>query len=124
MAVRTSQLIKEENLVQARTLLDSILLARKWNSDYGGVYIEKKKGVQSNPYLKDPDIRTTDGRIFTNRNPALMTREISEYARREGRFVFHITSLKPLNPGNAPDSFETEALKLFEKGIVELSRTC
>jgi diguanylate cyclase (GGDEF)-like protein len=122
MAVRTRQLIDAENLVQARTLLNSILLTRKWNSDYGGVYIEKKQGVQSNPYLKDPDIQATDGRVFTKKNPALMTREISDYAVKEGRFVFRITSLKPLNPANAPDSFEAGALKMFEKGATELSR--
>jgi len=77
---------------------------------------KKKKGVESNPYLKNPDIETTDGKIYTKRNPALMTREISEYSEKEGLFKFRITSLKPLNPNNKPDAFETEALKLFEKG--------
>jgi diguanylate cyclase (GGDEF)-like protein len=53
------------------------------------------------------------------KNPALMTREISEYAEREGLFQFHITSLKPLNPDNKADAFETKALKLFEQGEKE-----
>jgi len=116
MVIRTRQLINEENLIQARVVFNTIVLTRKWNANYGGVYVEKKEGVESNPYLKNPDIRTTDGRIFTKRNPALMTREISEYAAREGLFKFHLTSLKLLNPHNQPDEFEAEALRMFERG--------
>jgi diguanylate cyclase (GGDEF)-like protein len=116
MAIRTRQLFNEENLIQARVVFNTILLTRKWNANYGGVYVEKKEGVESNPYLENPDIRTIDGRVFTKRNPALMTREISEYAAREGLFKFHLTSLKLLNPHNQPDEFETQALQMFERG--------
>jgi len=102
MAIRTKQLINEENLIQARVVFNTILLMRKWNANYGGVYVEKKEGVESNPYLKNPDVRTIDGRIFTKRNPALMTREISEYAAREGLFKFHLTSLNFSIPTTSP----------------------
>jgi hypothetical protein len=51
-----------------------------------------------------------------------MTREISEYAKKSGDFTYHITSLKPLNPGNIPDVFEKDALSSFEKGEHEKSR--
>ncbi|HUJ19482.1 MAG TPA: diguanylate cyclase [Nitrospirota bacterium] len=123
MAFRTRQLMNEENLIQARVLFNTIVLTRKWNANYGGVYVEKRPGVSSNPYLEDPDIRTSEGKVFTLRNPALMTREISEYAAREGLFRFHITSLKLLNPGNAADVFETEALREFERGnLKEMSK--
>jgi diguanylate cyclase (GGDEF)-like protein len=97
-------------------------MTRKWNASYGGVYVEKKPGVESNPYLENPDIRTVDGKVYTKINPASMTRQISELAGREGLFTFHITSLKLLNPNNAPDAFETEALQLFEKGRHEVFR--
>jgi diguanylate cyclase (GGDEF)-like protein len=116
VGIRTRQLINDENLIQARIVFDTILLTRKWNSTYGGVYVEKKAGVKSNPYLEHPDIRTVDGRILTLRNPAIMTREISEYAEQEGMFKFHITSLKPMNPENQADTFETEALQSFGRG--------
>lgn len=119
-AFRTRQLINEEKLTQARALFNSIVLTRKWNAHYGGVYVEKKKGVYSNPYLDNPDIKLRDGRTFTNKNPALMTREISEYAEEEGLFKFKITSLKLLNPDNQPDLFETKALLLFDKGEKEV----
>jgi diguanylate cyclase (GGDEF)-like protein len=124
MAIRTRQLLNEENIIQARIVFHTIVLARKWNANYGGVYVEKKKGVESNPYLENPDIRTMDGRVFTLRNPALMTREISEYAEKDGMFKFHITSLKLMNPHNKPDEFEEKALRQFETGAAkELSET-
>lgn len=124
MAIRTRQLLNEENIMQARIVFNAIVLARKWNANYGGVYVEKKDGVESNPYLENPDIRTVDGRIFTLRDPAFMTRELSEYAEKEETFRFHITSLRLMNPHNKPDEFEEKALRQFETGAVkELSQT-
>jgi diguanylate cyclase (GGDEF)-like protein len=124
MAIRTRQLMNEENIIQARVVFNTIVLTRTWNANYGGVYVEKKKGVESNPYLISPDIKTADGRVFTLRNPALMTREISEYAEKEGMFKFHITSLKLMNPHNEADEFEKNALLQFESGAAkEVTRT-
>ncbi len=115
MAVRSSDLIREGILARARAQFNGIVVTRKWNALHGGVYVEKTPGMQSNPYLVNPDIRSTDGKIYTKKNPALMTREISEVSQKDGLFFFHITSLKPLNPGNAPDDFEKRALELFER---------
>jgi diguanylate cyclase (GGDEF)-like protein len=119
VSVTNRQLIFEQARAEARELFKSIIMARKWNAGYGGVYVEKKPGVESNPFLDNPDIRTVDGRIFTKKNPAAMTREISELAAREDLFTFHITSLNLLNPNNKPDEFEVRALRLFEKGEKE-----
>ncbi len=118
---RNRQLIHQVIFEQAKAHFNTIVKTRLWNSDHGGVYVEKKDGVKSNPYLKNPDIKTTDGRIFTLRNPAIMTREISEYFNRDGGLSLHITSLKLLNPANKPDEFETDSLKRFEKGEKETS---
>jgi diguanylate cyclase (GGDEF)-like protein len=62
----------------------------------------------------------SDGKTYTRKNPALMAREISELAEREGLFRFHITSLRPLNPANAPDAFEEHALAEFGRGVREV----
>ena len=113
------KLIYEQAKTEARALFHSIVITRKWNAVHGGVYVEKKAGMISNPYLDDPDITSTDGRVFTKKNPALMTREISAYAEQEGLFRFNITSLRPLNPDNRPDAFEERALTLFEQGEKE-----
>jgi diguanylate cyclase (GGDEF)-like protein len=124
MTIRTRQLMNEEKIIQARIVFNTIVLTRKWNANYGGVYVEKKKGMVSSPYLINPDIKTVDGRVFTLRNPAFMTREISEYAEKEGMFKFHITSLKLMNPHNEPDEFEKKALLQLEtRTTKEVSRT-
>jgi diguanylate cyclase (GGDEF)-like protein len=75
----------------------------------------------SNPHLPNPDRRGDDGTVYTMKNPALMTREISEIAAREGTFEFRITSLKPINPANLPDPFERRALLRFEAGEREVT---
>jgi len=99
------------------------VLTRHWNAQYGGVYVEKKKGVESNPFLMDlgidPDIRTVDGRVLTLRNPALMTREISDLALQENIVGFRLVSLRTLNPVNRPDDFERTSLERFEQGDSE-----
>jgi diguanylate cyclase (GGDEF)-like protein len=120
VSVTNRKLIYEQARTSAREIFNSIVITRKWNAGYGGVYVEKKPGIESNPFLVDPDIRTVDGRIFTKKAPAVMTREISELAGREGPFTFHITSLDLLNPKNKPDEFEARALHMFEKGEKEV----
>lgn len=117
--VRDSNLLKKQIESSAKAHFQNIVLTRSWNAIHGGVYVEKKGKVESNPYLVNPDITSTDGRIFTKRNPALMTREISELADKQGLFTYHITSLTPLNPSNVPDIFEQESLKAFENGVAE-----
>jgi len=111
--------IEMELIGRGRSLFNSIVLTRKWNAMHGGVFVEKTKGMQSNPYLKNPDFESADGKIYTKKNPALMTREISELASEESAFQFHITSLKPINPKNIPDMFERDALQSFEHGKKE-----
>jgi diguanylate cyclase (GGDEF)-like protein len=113
--------IRAELKTRARSLFSSIVLARKWNALHGGVLVKKTPDMQSNPYLDHPDQRTEDGTVYTLKNPALMTREISEIAAREGAFEFRITSLKPINPGNAPDPFERAALARFDAGEKEVT---
>lgn len=117
--IRTDRIINEQHLTTARAHFKNIVLTRRWNANHGGVFVKKEKGVISNPYLENPDIKAIDGAVYTKKNPALMTREISEYAEKSGGFSYHITSLMPINPGNAPDNFEKIALELFEKGDQE-----
>ena len=100
----------------ARAHFNDILLVRQWCAGYGGVYVKKDPGVESNPFLEKPDIETRDGVVLTLKNPALVTREISELSDLEQGYSFHMTSLRPINPANAPDEFEASALRAFEAG--------
>ncbi|MBU4034370.1 MAG: DUF3365 domain-containing protein, partial [Proteobacteria bacterium] len=47
--------------------------------------------------------------------------EISEMARKNGGYQYHITSLKLLNPANVPDPWEKESLARFEAGEFDAS---
>ncbi len=120
LIIRNSNLIHNEIRTRAQTYFKQIVITREWNAHYGGVYVEKTEGMVSNPYLKDPDIKTIDGKVYTLKNPALMTREISELHERNGLTTFHMTSLKPINPMNKPDAFEENALNAFENGEKEI----
>lgn len=105
----------------ARNMFRMVLLTRLWNSQHGGVYVEVDERTPPNPYLKHPKKSITDnfGRALTLINPAYMTRLISELAKQDEGVVFHITSLKPINPHNEADAWERTALQLFESGAKE-----
>jgi diguanylate cyclase (GGDEF)-like protein len=119
LSIRSSALLKEQVLSHARAHFSGIVLTRKWNAQHGGVYVLKRPGMPSNPYLENPDILAEGGQTLTKKNPALMTREISELSNDKDGFTFHITSLRPLNPHNAADPFEAQALRDFEAGRKE-----
>lgn len=120
---RNADFLREVVLERAQSLFRQIVITRQWASEYGGVYVRKAPGVESNPWLEHPDLAAADGSLLTLRNPALITREISEIASSRDDYRFKITSLKPLNPGNAPDDFEQRALRAFEAGALEYRET-
>ena len=100
-----------------KVLFRTIAATRTWNASHGGVYVPVTDTIRPNPYLVVPnrDVRTTDGRELTLVNPAYMTRLVGEILAREG-YTVHITSLKVLRPGNAPNEWERAALQQFENG--------
>ena len=117
-------LIKDQLIRQGQAFFKEVVLTREWVAGHWGVYVKLKPGMKANPYLmKVPGLKVSikdeDGEVYILKNPALVTREISELADVKGLFKFRITSLKPLNPNNSPDRFETTALKSFEQGSKE-----
>lgn len=108
-------------LKKARAFVEQIVVTRAWNALHGGVYLQISDSVQSNPFLQIPgkDIKTSEGMQLTLINPALMTRMISEIAKEQGQVKFHLTSMKPINPGNEPAPWERVALQSFEKSPLE-----
>ncbi len=97
-----------------------ILLTRQWAADHNGLFVLKSKGVEANPYLDLPTVIDTLGQIYYLRNPAMITRELSSYAKRDGLGHFRVTSLNPVNPQNVPDEFEKESLLAFNEGTDEV----
>lgn len=118
---QTQQEQKKLALHTARTLLDHIIITRRWNAEHGGVYVPVTRTTAPNPYLQVPmrDIKVNDSLILTLINPAFMTRQVSEVAMAQGGIQFHITSLHPLRPENRATEQEEVFLKEFASGVKE-----
>lgn len=102
---------------RSRVLFNVVETTRLWNASHGRVYAPVTEKTPPNPYLESPDRDVEIGGVaFTMVNPAYMTRQISELVQSQQEFWFKITSLRPLNPGNAPDSWEHDILQRFETG--------
>ncbi len=105
---------------QARMLYKQILITRQWAAEHNGLFVLETAGVKANPYLEMPTITDNSGQIYHLRNPAMITRELAAYARRDGLGFFRVTSLKPINPENLPNAFEKRALEKFDQGAGEV----
>lgn len=103
---------------QAKAVIKSALGFRSWASHFGGVYVQPSEKYPPNPYLDIPDrdVTTTTGKKLTLINPAYMTRQVFQDFYGKDGVNGHLTSLKLLNPMNAPDAWERDALLSFEKG--------
>lgn len=109
---------------QARAFFGEIVTVRKWVAKHGGVYVPLDKTSGINPYLESvPGIKTTiacDNGPYVLKNPSLVTKELSDWPSRTGQVRYKMTSLKPINPDNSADHFETSALRRFEQGVGEV----
>jgi PAS domain S-box-containing protein len=120
---QTKQKTLEVAYIQAKITLEKDIQYRRWNAGHGGVYVPVTEETPPNPYLShipERDLTTPSGKILTLMNPAYMTRQVNEIAKKEQSFWGHLTSLKPLRPENAPDHWEIDALKAFEQGETEV----
>ena len=110
--------------LQARVAYEKDVIYRRWNAQRGPVYVPVTERTQPNPYLArtpERDVTTASGKRLTMMNPAYMTRLAHELMEEQSGARGHITSLNPIRPANAPDPWETEALKAFDRGQAEIS---
>lgn len=116
---RNTELMREG----ARNIFRTIVAAREWNSRSAGVYAPTSGDLQPNPYLKHPgrEITASDGMRLTLVNPAYMTRLIGEIISADTALRIRMPSLQPLNPQNAPDDWEAQALLALAQGRPEVT---
>ncbi len=110
--------------IEAKATFNKDLVYRRWATMHGGVYVPITEHTPPNPYLKhipERNITTPAGKKLTLVNPAYMTRQVHELAKSQYGTKGHITSLDPIRPENKPDEWESNALKLFEKGFNDFS---
>ena len=104
-------------LNDAKNAYEKDIMFRKWISMHGGVYVPITPKTQPNKYLtkvKNRDVNTTNGMHLTLMNPAYALRQFMEEFKGSYGDKGKITSLKLINPDNAPDKFEQEALIKFK----------
>ncbi len=108
-------------LIQAQAGYERDQLFRRWGALHGGTYVPITKKTQPNPYLVVPEreIQTPTGKELTLVNPAYMMRQVHELGENISGIQGHLTSLMPLRPENAADSWESAALQAFEQGETE-----
>lgn len=96
---------------------------RNWIIHNGGVYVPVTDRTPLSPWLShiaDRDIKTPSGKQLTLLNSSYVFRLIQENMAASGAEVkLHISSLKPINPMNQADAWETDALESFAKGVKE-----
>jgi signal transduction histidine kinase len=122
--VQSQRGIVELAKAEARGVYNKDLVYRRWAAGHGGVYVPATEETPPSPFLAhvdERDIISPSGRDLTLVNPAYMTRQVHELARAQYGLRGHITSLNPLRPENAPDSWEADSLTAFEQGVVEVS---
>jgi len=102
---------------RARFIFKMVESIRLWNARHGGVYAQVDANTPPNPHLtvEERDIRTPSGRDLTLVNPAYMTRQLAGVVNDMTGVGIHLTSLRPINPGNKAAPWEAAALKHFEE---------
>ncbi len=117
------QMIMDQVRKQAVILHKQIVLTREWVSDHNHVLVRKNGGTSFRSFLPDPEIQDDQGRVYAKVTPSMLTRQLSDYAMRSHLYSFNLTNFHSLNPGNRPDDFEIDALRLFVSGRAdEMSR--
>ena len=103
--------------LRGRLVFEIVETTRLWAAQHGGVYAPVTATTPPNEYLETPEkvITTPAGKVLTKINPAYMTRQLGELVAKERDMRIHITSLKPINPGNKSDAWEAAALAGFER---------
>jgi two-component system, LuxR family, sensor histidine kinase TtrS len=113
-------LMRQALIQEAQAHFDNLIIMRRWNAMYGGVYIKQQGEIRPNPHLKDNVLYSTAGDTLIKVNPAWMTRQVAELTNLHGKTYYHITSLMPLNPNNHADEFEARALAGFERDPTQM----
>ena len=104
---------------EANTVADQVFAFRSWvaQNETGMIWVKKLLPGFHHFLMEQAD---GSGGSFYGKNPALVTRELATIANREAaRATFRITSDDYRQEDNAPDAFESEALRRLreEKGL-------
>ncbi len=117
------RIVERVAALEVEALYQKLYAYRHWNARIGGIYVPVTAETPPNPYLTevtDRDVVTPSGKQLTLMNPAYMLRHILQATAGLANSRGSLTSLKPVNPANAPDPWERQALLEFEQGAGEV----
>ncbi|MCP5141167.1 MAG: methyl-accepting chemotaxis protein [Chromatiales bacterium] len=104
---------------EARTMANSVDAFSKWVGQFGGVFTRNS----ADSYLSKAEYFKTgsaDTITLYAKNSALSVREFSEtVSRSDSHAKFRMVAENPMNPANAADPFEMEALQRFKVGDIK-----
>jgi diguanylate cyclase (GGDEF)-like protein len=110
-------------LNSARVSAEKDLLYRQWAIMQGGIYAPITPRNLPSPLLADlpnRDISSPSGLQLTLIPPATMIKQVYHLGQKNLESRVHITSLTPMDRSNAPDPWESHALKAFQEGQKEI----
>ncbi|TAN47085.1 MAG: DUF3365 domain-containing protein [Methylococcaceae bacterium] len=108
---------------EARANFNKDQAFRLWATRHGGVYVPIDAQTPPNPalaHIAERDIQTPSGKKLTLMNPAYMLRQMMDEFGELYGIRGKITSFKLMNPNNAPDAWEAEAMHQFDLGVKEV----
>lgn len=124
--LRSEQLLRRQQLAEARAFTEEIVAARRFVSMHGGVYVPETEETLPNPILETiPGLKTRivdeSGSAYVLQNPAMVARSIGEVlADGSGAATsFRLVSDRPLNGENRAAGFEAVAFARFRSGAEE-----
>lgn len=112
----------QELKAQAQTVVGNVDAFGSWVAQNGRVWVKAKSSDSFLSQESFPSLTNTQDQIhFFSKNPALAQREFSEaVAKSSAPAKFRMTSKNVMNPVNAPDAFELNALsKVGVDGVTE-----
>jgi len=95
---------------------------RKWVAAHGGVYVESNHSTPPNAYINAPDreVVTATGKKLTLMNPAYALHDMQARFEEGADAQTRLTGVRPINPDNAADAWETHAFARFQQGETEI----
>jgi two-component system, cell cycle sensor histidine kinase and response regulator CckA len=121
-AIRT--FVVEQARVEARGVYRRNLAIHQWFARTGGVYAPSTAAdrQESRPgAVPGREVRTPSGQLLARMNPASMSRQVFGAGRLRDDTIVRAIGLHPAHPQNAPDRWETEALRALDRGEEEIS---
>lgn len=110
---------------EATTVINKDFALRLWVISQGGIYVPPSEKTPPNPYLAHVptrDVVTTAGQSLTLMNSSYVLRQVMQWGEAMYGINTRITSLRPLNPANRADGWETQALQRLGMGENEFSQ--